>query len=173
MTNQENFNQLYSLGKEAFDKGLYRQSLEYLTQAKTLIPEGTRQGGEVQIWLVTVYQALGQAEDAIALCQKLTTHPHHQLRKQAQDLLFILKAPRLERPQEWMTQIPDLSKVSDEDSKSPYLSITAKNHTGSKLNLENESNIDPQMITKDNNFLGFAFIILIIMILIFLGDSLF
>lgn len=165
MTNQENFDQLYTLGKEAFDKGLYRQSLEYLTQAQTLIPEGTRQGGEVQIWIITAYQALGQAEEAIALCQKLTTHPHYQLRKQAQDLLFILNAPRLERPQKWMTEIPDLSKVSEEDRKSNYTPMP-KTKTGKNMeNSLNENKIKLENYEKENNFLGFALIIILLTIL--------
>ena len=105
--NLEKFHLKYRAGKEALERGQYRLSIENLEAAKELIAPNSRRGGEVQIWLVTAYQAANKIPEAIALCQELVTHPDLQTREQAQHILYIIKAPRLERPKEWMSEIPD------------------------------------------------------------------
>ena len=110
---QEQFTLQYQAGKEALERGQYRRSVEFLEVASQLVVPSSRLGGEVQMWLVTAYQAAGRTKDAIALCRKLTKHPHLDIRKQGKDVLYILEAPQLKRPQEWMTQIPDLTKASE------------------------------------------------------------
>jgi len=172
MNNQEKFNEFYLLGKDALDKGFYRQSLDYFNQAKELISENTRQGGDLQIWLITAYQALGKEEEAIALCQKLTIHPNFIIKKQAKDLLYILQAPRLQRPKEWMTEIPDLTKISDQDRKSNYAPIPKGKTTKSKAISLNENKLNLENIENDNNFLGFALVILVLTILVIFGGNL-
>ncbi|MEO0410116.1 MAG: hypothetical protein AAF289_22450, partial [Cyanobacteria bacterium P01_A01_bin.135] len=67
--------------------------------------------GEVQIWLVTAYQAKGQVEEAIALCRRIMAHPDYLTAKQARRLLYILEAPKLKSRPEWITSIPDLSDL--------------------------------------------------------------
>ncbi|MGP0128668.1 MAG: hypothetical protein ACTMUB_05210 [cyanobacterium endosymbiont of Rhopalodia musculus] len=57
-------------------------------------------GGEVQMWLVTAYQAVGRLHHAITLCQTLTCHPCSDIRKQSKEILYILQAPKLKRPEE-------------------------------------------------------------------------
>ncbi len=173
MNNQEKFNQFYLLGKEALDKGFYRQSLDYFTQAQEFIPENTHQGGDLQIWLITAYQALGKDQEAIALCQKLTTHPNFTIKKQAKDLLFILQAPRLQRPKEWMSEIPDLSKVAEEKNKFSAVTMPKKTNSKSSINSLNEHKINLENTSKENNFLGFALIILLLIILALFGGNLY
>ncbi|AFZ48776.1 hypothetical protein Cyast_2836 [Cyanobacterium stanieri PCC 7202] len=109
---QEEFTKRYQQGKSAFERGQYRQSVKSLEDACKLIPLHSRLGGEVQMWLVNAYQAMGDGESAIALCQSLCVHPHTDTKIQAQRLLYILKAPELQRPKEWMTEIPDLNAQS-------------------------------------------------------------
>jgi tetratricopeptide (TPR) repeat protein len=164
---QENFNQLFELGKQAFDKGLYRQSLDYLIQGEALVSPLSRDGAQVQIWLMTVYQALGKNEEAIAICQKLITHPDFTIRKQAKDLLFILQAPRLNRPKEWMTEIPDLSKVSEEENRSVYETTEKKTIAKSKINSFKEDSNTSQISDKNNNFFSFALSILLLIMVTF------
>ena len=60
------------------------------------------------MWLVTAYQAVGRLQNASALCQTLTRHPHPDIRKQSQEVLYILQAPKLKLTEEWMIKIPDL-----------------------------------------------------------------
>jgi tetratricopeptide (TPR) repeat protein len=114
---QEEFQQQYQAGQNAFKRGQYRSSVAYLEQATQLVPLNTRLGGEVQLWLVSAYEGMGQVKEAIALCRQLTRHPSLEVRKQSKQLLYILEAPRLKRPEEWVVKIPDLSKTSESNSK--------------------------------------------------------
>ena len=47
----------YQTGRSAFECGKYREAAEELEKAVALLPENTRFGGEVQIWLATAYEA--------------------------------------------------------------------------------------------------------------------
>ncbi len=107
----------YKIGKDAFERGEYRKSVQYLERASALTDPGSRFGGEVQIWLVTAYEAAGQRSEAIALCQKISRHPDIKTRQQGKRLLYILEAPKLQTRPEWLTEIPDLSKLSDSEAK--------------------------------------------------------
>ena len=157
---QQQFQDYYDKGKIALERGNYRISTENLVKAVELIGAGSLLGGEVQIWLVTAYQAAGQLENAIALCEKLTVHPHFKIRDQASDVLYIMKAPRLERPPEWMVEIPDLATT--ETSNPQYLTTKP-----TKRNKIRRDRVVPevdlsQVDTKDNQFIGIALIVVVL-----------
>ena len=157
--NLEKFHLKYRAGKEALERGQYRLSIENLEAAKELIALNSRQGGEVQIWLVTAYQAANKIPEAIALCQELVTHPDLQTREQAQHILYIIKAPRLERPKKWMSEIPDLANTDTD--KSQY--VTAKKPRQPSSAEPEYEDIDlSQTDTQDNQFVWFAFILIIL-----------
>jgi tetratricopeptide (TPR) repeat protein len=103
----------YQTGKAAFARGQYRQSVTHLQRANALANPNSPLGGEIQIWLVTAYEAAGQHDDALSLCRALTRHPHYKTRKEGQRLLYILEAPKLQTRPEWLTQIPDLTNLSE------------------------------------------------------------
>ncbi|QLE59472.1 tetratricopeptide repeat protein [Nostoc sp. TCL26-01] len=147
----------YQAGKIAFESGQYREAVENLETASGLLARNTRLGGEVEIWLVTAYEAAGRTEDAIALCQQLRHHPHAETSQQARRLLYILQAPRLKRPSNWMTQIPDLAALSDNEAKTR---ITAKPRQSSERKKPTEVEfVDlTQVNTKDNRFIWVALI---------------
>ena len=107
----------YINGREAFEHGCYRESIEWLLQAIAIVNRNSRLGGEIQLWLVMAYQAAGQQQEALALCRQLHLHTHWETRKQSKRLLYILEAPQLEKKAEWLTQIPDLSNVDEQDLK--------------------------------------------------------
>jgi hypothetical protein len=98
----------YTTGQTAFERGLYRDSIDWFTKALTLISGQSALGGDVQMWLVTAYDAAGQGEAAIALCRQLSTHANLETRQNSKRLLYILEAPKLQSKPEWLTQIPDL-----------------------------------------------------------------
>jgi tetratricopeptide (TPR) repeat protein len=98
----------YTTGQAAFERGLYRDSVDWFQKALTLISAQSALGGEIQMWLVTAYDAAGQGEEAIALCRQLSTHANLETRQKSKRLLFILEAPKLQSKPEWLTQIPDL-----------------------------------------------------------------
>lgn len=107
----------YQAGIAAFERGQYRESVDRLQKASALTTGNSRLGGKIQIWLVTAYEAAGQRTEAIALCEQLKQHPDSETSKQGKRLLYIMQAPQLKRPTEWMTQIPDLAAIADNESQ--------------------------------------------------------
>ncbi len=147
----------YHKGKIAFENGHYREAVEELEKASALLAPNTRLAGEVKIWLVTAYEAGGRSEEAIALCEQLKRHPHFETSKEAKRLVYILKAPKLKRPQEWMTEIPDLGTISDNESKAYFTAKTSKSAVSKKIP-EPELIDLSQVDTKDNSFIWVALI---------------
>jgi tetratricopeptide (TPR) repeat protein len=107
----------FEQGKAAFERGLYQQAIASLEKAIGFAGRNSPLGGEAQIWLVNAYQAAGKNLEAIALCEVLGSHPDLKTRKQSRRMIYILKAPKLKLKEEWMTKIPDLSKLDDAEGK--------------------------------------------------------
>jgi len=149
---------LYQAGQAAFESGQYRQSVECLEKASALVDRSTRFGGEVLIWLVTAYEAAGQRKEAIALCKQLDKHPSNEVSKQSRQLLYIMEAPQLNRRPEWLTEIPDLAAISDNEAKT-RLGNGGTSAKPSPRPLPQPEPIDPSQInTKDNLFIWVALI---------------
>lgn len=166
--NREKFQQKYQAGKQALERGQYRLSIENLEAARELVASNSRRGGEAQIWLVTAYQAANKIDEAIALAQELILHPDTQTREQAQRILYIIKAPILERPKEWMSEIPDLAEADTGASR--YVTAKKKSTVQpTEIELEDfePSPTDPE----DDRFIWFALILvsLIVGSLVWLG----
>ena len=153
---QQEFELKYKRGKSAFEQGRYRISIDNLEQASQLTSPYSRSGGEVKMWLVNAYQAVGDTEKAIALCQDLLRHPHRETKKKAQQLLYIIQAPKLKRPREWMTEIPDLNTTSDYSPKyQPVVNNQKTMQTKRQIELVDLSKINNQ----DNNFIVVTLVI--------------
>lgn len=148
----------YQLGKNAFEGGQYRQSMVHLEKAAALVERNSRLGGEVQIWLVTAYEALGMRGEAIALCQQLEHHPSWETRQQGSRLRYILEAPQLHRRPEWLTKIPDLASMSESDLKYRRGAGVSKLKKSSPENVEVDMDVT-QVNTQDNRFIWVALII--------------
>ncbi|MBD2301995.1 tetratricopeptide repeat protein [Nostoc sp. FACHB-87] len=145
----------YQAGRIAFENGQYREAIENLEKASALLARNSRLGGEAQLWLVTAYEAAGRNEEAIALCKQLQRHPYSETNKQARRLLYILQAPKLKRPSEWMTEIPDLGALSDNESKMRVAANSPK-PSAKKKPAEQEFVDLSQVNTKDNRFIWVA-----------------
>lgn len=152
----------YQIGKDAFERGEYRKSVQYLERASALTDSGSRFGGEVQIWLVTAYEAAGQRSEAIALCQKISRHPDIKTRQQGKRLLYILEAPKLQTRPEWLTEIPDLSNLSDSEAKDNRGSSKFGTATPPKLTQKSRPAIpepvDLSQVNTDNRFIWVALV---------------
>lgn len=161
----------YEAGKIAFERGRYRQSLQCFEAACQQVEKTSRLGGEVQLWLATAYQALGQQKEAIALCQKLTRHTHHQTRKQSRRLLEILQAPPLSSNMKGLIEFPDMSQLDDNPSQK--LVGTSSKYPSLKRSYSQADDSQPidltQVNTEDNQFLWIA----LIGIIVILGGLLF
>ncbi|MHC5610611.1 MAG: tetratricopeptide repeat protein [Nostoc sp.] len=148
----------YQTGKIAFENGQYRQAVENLEKASALLAANSRFGGEVEIHLVTAYEAAGRTDEAIALCERLKRHPDFETSKQARQMLYILKAPKLKRPSEWMTEIPDLGALSENELKITVAKST-KSSVQQKPKLAQPELVDlSQVNTRDNRFIWVALI---------------
>lgn len=154
----------YQSGKSAFECGKYREAVEELEKAAALLVRNTRLGGDVQIWLATAYEAAGRNDDAIALCEQLKRHPHAEVSKQAKHLQYIWQAPKLKRPQEWMTEIPDFAALDRNDGS---VKFSANSTKSSSFPATKEPNLDdlPPVETKDNRFLIVASIAIALTVL--------
>lgn len=149
MDQKSQLEQRYQEAKLAFESGEYRQSVQLLESVCLSLPQNTKKGGEVRLWLVMAYQALNQYDESIELCSSLLSHPFMDTRTQAKQLKYILEAPRLQRPEEWMTKIPDLTQV--QETKIEYKKPVA---TGKpKLKKEEKWEDLSQINTRDNLFL--------------------
>ena len=148
----------YTAGQGAFERGNYRDAVTALERAVTLAKPNSSLGGEIGVWLVNAYSAANQSEQAIALCQVLTRHPHLDTRKQSKRLLYILKAPRLKLKAEWQTRIPDLSDLENEGDRPLNLSRypTPPKAPPRPPPSEPEPEDLSQMNTGDNGFLWVA-----------------
>jgi tetratricopeptide (TPR) repeat protein len=148
----------YQAGQVAFESGRYAQAVQSLETATGLVDRNSRLGGEVQMWLVTAYEASGNTERAIELCRKLTRHPRQETRQQAKRLLFILEAPKLTIPPEWMVKIPDLAALDENQS----ISFQANPNADIKYAKPKPAIPEPvdlsQVNTKDNRFIWVALI---------------
>jgi len=147
----------YEAGKVAFERGLYRQSVERLEKAAKLVNRGTALGGEIQLWLVTAYQASGQDQEAIALCEALGKHPDLKTRQQSRNVLYILKAPKLETRPEWLTQIPDLTALDAPTGSSKGRAIDTPRKPARPRPQPEPEPIDLSKVnTQDNGFVWIA-----------------
>ncbi len=120
--------------------------------ASALIAGNSRKGGEVQIWLVTAYEAAQQRTEAIALCKQLARHPDIETRKQSKRLLYIMEAPQLTMRPEWLTEIPDLTALAEGNDKFRQGS-TSSNGTGSQKQQKEPEPIDLSQV----NYKGQSF----------------
>ena len=152
----------YQAGIAAFERGQYRESVQHLEKASALVTRNSRLGGEVQIWLVTAYEAAGQRTEAIALCEQLLRHPDSETSKQARRLLYILQAPQLKRPTEWLTQIPDLATLPDNDTKTRLGSGSVTSKRQGQQPKQPEPVDLSQVNTRDNRFIWVVLIALVL-----------
>lgn len=154
----------YQAGRVAFERGSYRESVTHLEKASALTLQNTRLGGEIRLWLVTAYEANGQRNQALELCRQLRHHPHWEVRKQGRRVLYILEAPQLSTRPEWLTQIPDLSQISEDRKVSPYTNSsypTPKKPPQEPKKVEFKLTEANEAGMKDNAFIWVALILLV------------
>ncbi|MEL7035449.1 MAG: hypothetical protein AAFO04_07490 [Cyanobacteria bacterium J06592_8] len=149
----------YRNGRAAFERGRYRQSVEHFETARNLVEKNTRLGGEVQIWLASAYQALGQNSSAIALCRQLKNHPHWDTRKQSRRLLEILEAPELKSNLEGVIKIPDMSGIEENERPIKVSQTASSKVRRPSTPLSSPEPLDPASVNHQEN--GFLFITLI------------
>jgi tetratricopeptide (TPR) repeat protein len=142
------------LGQATFERGRYPKAIEHFQQALALSNPISGLGGEIQLWLVNAYIAAGDNERGLSLCRKLIRHPDLETQRQSKRLLYILEAPELEMKPEWVTKIPDLSNLGDDNVR--RYPQTPKRSRKPKPKAEKEPIDLSQVNTADNQFVWVA-----------------
>lgn len=156
----------YLAGVSAFERGLYRQSVQHLEKASALVNRNSGFGGKVLIWLVTAYEAAGQQTEAIALCEQIKKHPDAETSSQGKRLLYIMQAPQLKRPTEWLTQIPDLAAIADNTNQTRLSNLNLP-RTPAKPRQPPEPVDLSKVNTKDNQFIWVSLLVIALTIGLF------
>ena len=92
----------------ALERGDYGQCLELLAPVAESHPLPDAHGARVRLLMVTAWMGQGNDSEAIATCRLLTRRGDPELRQQAKQLLTILEAPALTRPESWSMRLPQL-----------------------------------------------------------------
>lgn len=100
--------ELFGRGLSAFNVGSYTSAGELLAGATRLSSARTRAGGQYRLWLAQALDAAGKRERAREVLGELSSHPSGDVRKVAEEILYILSAPRLELDASNFVSIPTL-----------------------------------------------------------------
>ena len=96
----------------ALERGDYGQSLQQLEalaeQHSLMSPDGPR----LRLLMVTALMGQGQDDRALSTCRLLMNCSDPNLRQQVRQLLTILEAPSLERPERWSIRLPKLRSTT-------------------------------------------------------------
>jgi len=80
-----------------FERGYYNRALQCLKNAMEIQPPLTKLGGDIQIYLAFTLDAMGKTKDACKILRIIEdTHPSRKMIKQAEEIRFVLEAPKLE-----------------------------------------------------------------------------
>ena len=90
------------------ERGDYGQALELLTPLVDLHPISTPAGSQVRFLMITSWMGQGQNEQALTMARALSRSGDVDKRQQAKQLVNILDAPSLERPDSWTMRLPPL-----------------------------------------------------------------
>ena len=97
-----------SEAEAALERGDYGQGLELLLPLAEQHPLNSPEGPGLRLLMITAWMGQGQDEKAIATCRLLSRCRDPKLRQQAKQLLGILEAPSLDRPERWSMRMPQL-----------------------------------------------------------------
>ena len=107
-----------STAEAALERGDYGQCLELLAPLAEARPLPDPEGSRIRLLMVTALMGQGREQDAVSTCQLLSRAGDPDLRLQARQLLSILEAPSLERPERWSMRLPEL-KLNATGSAAP------------------------------------------------------
>lgn len=138
----------------ALQRGDYGQCLSFLEALTNKHHLHSKEESAIRILMITAWMGQGEEEKAISTCRLLTQDKEPEIRQQARQLISILEAPNLPRPESWSIKIPNI----DLDTK------TGISHSGTKKQPKKDTTIFPPTgPTKafDKNFFTLLIVILL------------
>lgn len=100
----------------SLERGDYGQCLELLVPMADAHPLPDPEGARIRLLMVTAWMGQGRDQEAVATCRLLSRLGEPELRQQARQLLTILEAPSLERPERWSMRLPSLEIQASGDA---------------------------------------------------------
>ena len=97
-----------SEAEAALERGDYGQSLDLLLPLAEKHPLNSPEGPGLRLLMITAWMGQGQDDKAIATCRMLSRCRDPKFRQQAKQLLGVLEAPSLDRPERWSMRMPQL-----------------------------------------------------------------
>eukprot|EP00238_Polyblepharides_amylifera_P012009 CAMPEP_0196597670 /NCGR_PEP_ID=MMETSP1081-20130531/92445_1 /TAXON_ID=36882 /ORGANISM="Pyramimonas amylifera, Strain CCMP720" /LENGTH=258 /DNA_ID=CAMNT_0041923155 /DNA_START=108 /DNA_END=884 /DNA_ORIENTATION=+ len=130
---------LYKLGKLAYERGAYSNSVSALEEALTIVNPNSSDGGEAQLWLALALEACGRNDEVGPIYRKLERgHPSPVVRKKAQELRYIFEAPALKINENERVKIKTLD---DMDSYGAYKPMIRQRSRKIKVELTMEERV--------------------------------
>ena len=97
-----------SEAEAALERGDYGQCLDLLLPLAEQHPLNSPEGPGLRLLMITAWMGQGQDDKAITTCRLLSRCRDPKLRQQAKQLLGVLEAPSLDRPERWSMTMPQL-----------------------------------------------------------------
>jgi tetratricopeptide (TPR) repeat protein len=122
---------LYDGGVYAYSRGLYIDAVKYFDAAAEETSETSLLGGKIQIYKAIALDACGRGEQALEIYKYLVAvHPERSVKKQAEELKFILEAPKMEIAANERVEVPLLKNPDAYVPYSDKWSSSAKSKSG-------------------------------------------
>ena len=140
----ETATKMYDSGVKAYGRGMYDDAVKWFKAAAEETSETSLLGGRIQIYLALSLDAYGQRDKALDIYAYLeSVHPEKSIRKQAEELRFILEAPRMEIGENERVDVPLLR---DPDAFAPYSDkwCTAPSSSGSGARAKREKTLQQE-----------------------------
>ena len=123
----ETATKMYDSGVTAYGRGMYDDAVKWFKAAAEETSETSLLGGRIQIYLALSLDAYGQRDKALDIYTYLeSVHPEKSIRKQAEELRFILEAPRMEIGENERVDVPLKDQIRSVDE--PSYTILATGH---------------------------------------------
>ena len=101
-----------------YESSKYEQALEAFEAALSMTYADSLRGGAIQIWIALTLERLGREEETLAIYLTLEeNHPNSSVKRQAENLRYILIAPPLKMNDDERVVIPDLSEMNERNDR--------------------------------------------------------
>ena len=96
------------IAEAALGRGDYSQCLNILDSLSQKFPTTSHEGAKIRMLMATAWMGKGDDKKAIDSCRLLIKSNDPEIRQQAKQLVTILEAPNLPRPEKWSLKIPTI-----------------------------------------------------------------